>query len=307
MLNFERDSSKMPRLRSIKIGALNITIHPHSPEKYIQLFRDARRLRRSVRYKANHYAMLGSVRNIERDEFASGIYGLLYRHLDFEQDEPWLNIREEKPADEDDLESITIPEHLKPGLIMTRYVFFPTKHRLFYEMKNEENKHLGPTTAQKIFNTILNQECLVKEYGEVTVVIEPSKEGLDKIFRIPKLERLSMEVCRPNADDLEEAERKLFKRLTRQNAQKEEVELIAEKGASLEPDDDTKMLARIAASNGKVYGKGKDENNNPLEESTIEHPWSDVVKFNPKIQDGLSAFLQKTKDVISTFTHRLRR
>lgn len=297
----------MPKLRSIKIGALNITLHPHTSDKYVQLFRDAKAIRRSVRFKANHYAMLGTIREMEEGAPELGLCGLLYRHIDFGKDEPWLNLLEEKPADEGDLDNIKIPEHLKPGLTSMRYVFFPEHHRLFFETKNEEQKTLGPTSAQKIFSAILNQHSLVEQYGEVTITIEPSKEGLEKIFAIPKLKRLSLEICRPNADDLEDAEKKVLDRLNKQNAKREDITLIAEKGSSLEPDEDMKTLAQIAASNGKVTGKGKDQNNNTLDESTRDHPWGYTIKYDPDTQDGQSAFLQKAKDLLPAFIGRLRK
>ena len=296
----------MPRRRTIHLGALNIVIHPHSPEMYLRLFEAAREIKQPVRYWADHMALLGEPRSIEKDPL-NGVYGYLYRYIEIDSEEPWMNTAAEKPADEKDLEGLSIPEHLKPGLTMTRYVFFPKKHRLFFEAKNAEGKTMSPRIAQKIFSLTFNREQIIETFGEVTVIAEPSKEGLDKIFSIPMLRTLSMEINRPNSDDLHEAEKKVMERLGRQNAQKEHVTLSSEKGRSLAPDDETKVLAEIAASNGKVIGQGKDLEGNPLEESTVEHPWKGVASFDPKTQEELAALVQKAKEYLNTFDERRRR
>ena len=68
-----------------------------------------------------------------------------------------------------------------------------------------------------------------------------------------------------------------------------------------------KVLSQIAAANGNVTGIGRDENDNPLDESTVDHPWSETLKYNPKVQDGRSAFIQKAREILPTFIARLRK
>ena len=285
----------MPRQKSIKIGALNVTLHPHSDEIYVQLIKDAKKLRRPICYRENHYAIMGPLSWADGTRKSKILHGILYRFLDFSQNSLWLNLEAQKPADPGELSEVMIPPHLKPGLAVIQYAFSVMNHRIYFEMRNDRHQTLGPTSAQKIFGQFFNQKELTDRYGEANVFVEPAKEALDKIFKIPELEKLVIDVTRPNPDNLEEEEKKVMQRLSTQNARRERIELIAQKGKSLKPNRDTELLARVAAANGSVWGKGKDEEGNPVEESTRDHPWSAIVKFNPKLKNATNAFIESVK------------
>lgn len=297
----------MPRMRSIKISALNIVTHPHSPQTYVDLFKDAYALGKSVRYRANHYGILGFVHELKEGEPLEGIYGEIHRFIDFSTDEPWINLKKHKKADKADMTAMVLPEHLRPGFNSCRFAFFPKRHRFFFESKTEGNKSISAKTMRDMMDGLLNQLALRKAYGEVTVVIEPTSESIEKIFQIHKLERLDMEINLPNADELNAAEKKVLQRLANQNARKEEIVLVASSGMSLDPDNDTKTLAKVAAVNGVAKGRGKTSKNRPVFESTTDHPWEDTVQFNPKLQGGREVFLARVSDNLNKFMQRFRR
>ncbi len=296
----------MPRFRSIQVSALNITTHPHSPEKYIQLFQDVFEAARPARFRSNHYGMIGSLHFLDENNPLEGIHGEIYKFLDFNADEPWLNLAEHKKADEHDLRQVNIPDHLKPDFASARYIFLPRSHKLFFESKTADSKSFGPTTMQKIFTGIFSLKSIRELYGEVDVTIEPSREGLKNIFSIHTLKRLQIVLQRPNPDDLEETEKEVLERLNQQNAKKMESLLIADSGQSLAPDKGTQTLAKIAASNGHVSGEGKDEEGMRIEESTADHPWHHVIKFNPKTQGAREAFLGQVADMSQKLRRRFR-
>ncbi|HBB8672471.1 TPA: DUF4747 family protein, partial [Escherichia coli] len=46
----------MARPKKLTYGAVNITMHPHSPEKYVELFRMARKNARNVNLRGDSFA-----------------------------------------------------------------------------------------------------------------------------------------------------------------------------------------------------------------------------------------------------------
>jgi hypothetical protein len=290
----------MARNKSIEIAALNIVIHPHSPERYLKLFHLAHKHRVAGKYRANQYGMFGTMQSVDVPE--EGLRGLFYRFLDLDPDAPWLNIRKHKPAEEDELSDLNIPEHLKPGLKESRWFFDPKIHRLFIEVKSEDGTNLGPTTAQKLFHAVLNDIRLQEEFGEVAVTVEPSEDGIEAVLGVANLRRLKMVITPPNADTLSRAQQTVMKNLKAQNAKREEVVLVARNGEPLKPSKKTKTLARVASSNGYATSVGDDANGKRTEESTKKHPWKERFSFNPKVQHAYQAFTE----VVRSFTKKIR-
>ncbi|PLL96602.1 DUF4747 domain-containing protein, partial [Klebsiella michiganensis] len=48
----------MARTKKLTYGAVNITMHPHSPEKYVELFRMARKNAENINLRGDSYATL---------------------------------------------------------------------------------------------------------------------------------------------------------------------------------------------------------------------------------------------------------
>ncbi|EBU3991066.1 TPA: DUF4747 family protein, partial [Salmonella enterica subsp. enterica serovar Virchow] len=48
----------MARAKKLTYGAVNITMHPHSPEKYVELFRMARKNASNVNLRGDSFATL---------------------------------------------------------------------------------------------------------------------------------------------------------------------------------------------------------------------------------------------------------
>jgi hypothetical protein len=296
----------MPHQKTIKIGALNIVIHPHSPQRYLDLFNQAFGLRERVKYRGDRYGLFGSLQAIDDRPPLEGIHGFLYRHLELDPDEPWLDLRRYKEAEATDLREINIPRHLKPEMSTSRYIFFPKHHVLIFETRSDEAKTLSHGSAQTIVKHLLNDRRLVETFGEVTVTVIPSRDSLERIFRIPQLRHLTIMVEKPNPDDLAQAEREVLGRLDRQKARQLHVELRAAKGKSLDPDGDTRMLARVASTNGMVEGEGRDGEGNPMREVTTYYPWEGQERYSPDVQAARDVFLEKAREDLSALVKRIR-
>jgi hypothetical protein len=131
---------------------------------------------------------------------------------------------------------------------------------------------------------ILNNSLSQDRFGEVDVTVIPEANAVDRIFRIPELSRLEIIVLRPNPDDLGEYEKEVFEKIDKQNARRYETALVKKRGrGSLKPDEDTRALADIAASNGYVKGHGRDAEGLLTDESTRDHPERRVIRLVDRI------------------------
>jgi hypothetical protein len=144
-------------------------------------------------------------------------------------------------------------------------------------------------------------------FEEINVVVSPSSESLDRIFKLPNLRKLEININRPNPDDLDAEEDKIFKKLDNQNAKKQEFVLTAIPKQGIVPDKDTKILARVAANNGSVMATGYDAEEQRVFISTEDHPWEHTVQYNPDLHPGLDVFKNTVLEVAPKFTKRLKK
>jgi hypothetical protein len=143
---------------------------------------------------------------------------------------------------------------------------------------------ISPNMAKSLLEGLFSSDHIVELFGEIDITVEPSREQLRRIFAIPSLRQLSIEVSPPNPDDLDDAEQDVLERMSEERAQKMTIELVSRHPNGLLPDEDHKTLARVAQSNGKVSGRGKDEAGNIVSLSTVDHPLIKPVSYDPNLQ-----------------------
>lgn len=282
-------------MRKIVVSALNVVMPtPHSPERYIKLFREAMAMKQPINLRNDFQGMLGSVR-IEDD--GNLITGELYRYFNLRMDAQWFNMLEQKPAEEADLSSVSVPGHLKPHFKYFPYAFFPKQHR-FFLLSHEAKDSMSPGQAQKLLRGLFSLEQIVQGYGLMEVHVEPSRESLERILSIPHLKRLYVEVTPPNPDDLHSAEMALFGDMHDQNAGRLTQTMVARNHQGLSPSQDTKTLAAIAQSNGHVEGKGEDADGNLVQVSTLDHPLLEQTTYNPVTESRIEIFKTKAAEML---------
>ena len=263
---------------------------PHSPSRYVQLFRRLYSLRRIVTARGVTGAIIGNLYPLHRDRPEEGLAGEFYQFIKLDPNEPWFDLESKDEASPDDIETIVIPEKLKPHLARFSFVFFPKGHRLYVRLKNG-NRRFGIQTASAVVKRLLEDPRLVEFWSE-EVTIEPDKNTIASIFRIPYLRQLRIELVRPNPDDHHDAEKRLLERLQNQGARKMILALNSGRGDTLSPDEETKTLARVAASNGFVVATGRDAFDQPVEESTRDKPWIEPLTFYSDLQTAEDALLE---------------
>lgn len=289
----------MARNRTIQVSALNVALHRHSESRYIELLQFVKQRRIRAKYHGDRHAMLGFLdMQSEVGEAPIVMRGQILSFVEIDPNDAWLNMSTGKQAEESDLNGMSVPEHLKPGMRIYDFVFFPKKHRLMFESRTADGNSLGPLNAKRIFEILFKHPDALAEFGPTEVTVEPKVDAVDRILEICRLQHLEMTFTRPNPDDNEDDAEEIRRRMDEQNAERLDQNLAAPKGEGLTPDDQTKRFARIAASNGYVNGKGKDEHDNPVNESTKSHPLKERIEFDPNTQTSFSALLGKAKEIL---------
>lgn len=258
-------------MRQIKIAALNVAMHqPHSPTRYVTLIRTAYRLRRPIRLGALHGAMLGALYG-ENAEVPTELSGEIYRFVHLDPSEPWFNTRTRDQASEQEVQEINIPGHLLPHLQRIAFVFRPKSHQLLFISLDRKDR-MGAATAVTFFQRLFDEVRKTSDFPPVDVTAIADKDNLVEMLSLPVLERLTIELKRPNPDDAGGERARWMKKLQKQNAQTLKTELVAVKGESIKPDEDTRSAAHVAADNGNVRVVGRNAGGTRVEESTKDRP-----------------------------------
>lgn len=122
---------------------------------------------------------------------------------------------------------------------------------------------------------------------------------------MPGLRQLTLRVNRPNADVNSDRSR-VFARMSRLNASEWKQSYKAARGVKLEPDNEVRRLAGVAADNGQVVGVGKDENNKRVEESTSDHPMVLTRSYDPDREGAKGVFEGLSERLRKMFSRRQR-
>lgn len=274
----------MSRTRTLQIAALNIAMHkPHSPQRYIDLLKEIHARQDRVHFGELHFAILGDVRPLNKDAPLEGLTGEFFRSLEIDPSDPWFNTKTAEAATDEEVSEIKIPAHLLPHLKRIPFFFHPGTHELWYVRKDRKDA-LSPAMATKLFEGLVAPLVADGKFPPVEVTSIPDKDVLSKMLAIPTLEKLFIELKRPNTDGGVSEERDWQDTMARQNAKRLQVELTAASSESIKPDDDTRSLARAASRNGKVEVRGRDRAGKKVFKSTAQHPMVEAVPFDPNIE-----------------------
>ncbi len=277
----------MARKRKIEAATLNIKIHPHTPPKYVKLFNDVEQLGHHVKIWDKYYATIGWLRPLDEEMPEKGLEGAIYKYLNIDPTRQWFDKKKNKSIKVDDKDNPPpIPDSLKPHLQEIYFIFYPDQHRLFFETNN-----LSPNSALKLFQGLLQHPEVIKIFGIPDIHIESSKETIEKILQLPKLALLEIQIALPNPDDSGMSdEEKVMDRMYNEGSRTVYEKKTAFKGKSLTPDDKTKLMMKVATSNGKVYAEGYSAEEKRVIESTEDHPLRDKDYYDPDQIDVYKAF-----------------
>ncbi len=285
----------MGRKRQLQFGAINITMPvPHSPERYVELFQMAAGLERTTKLQGDWVGRISTVK-LETDDGTDLLRGEFQKYIDLDSTRDWFNVRKREPAEKSDLEQISIPDDLKPHFQWVPFVFFPKGHKLVLVTKDGKD-NISVNQAKSILETTFADTELVAQFGKIEVVIEPALDTLDKIFSLPRLRTLEIAVTPPNPDDFEEFEQSFLAMMHDNNAGAYQITLQEAGGQGLTPSQQTKNLAKVAQSNGKVTGIGG-SHGKTIKLSTTSHPLVEKGQYDPAVELRSSILIQKAKSI----------
>ena len=287
----------MSRKRQLQFGAINITMPaPHRPDRYIELFQKASELEKVANLRGDWVGRLGTMKvDVDSDE-KQIIRGDFYKYIELDSTRDWFNVSKGKPAEAGELDSISIPEDLKPHFQFVPFVFFSKGHRLVLITKDGDDV-VSSAQAATILKSIFLTEELQSKFGNIEVVVEPSRDTLDKILNMPRLRTLEIVVTPPNPDDFEEYEKELFEDMNSQHAGSYQVTMHEADVRGLLPSDRIKKLAKVAQSNGKVSGVGGGRGKS-VRLSTTDHPLIETVQFDPVLELRTNILFMKAKEIM---------
>ncbi len=284
----------MARTKKFQISALNIVTQPHSPEGYVSLFRALYALRRAYPVRGNQHLMIGELERVDREDPRYGLSGRIYRFVQIDQDAPWFNVENREEASDQELAEIRIPTALKPNLVSFNFVFYPRGHQLYFESISK-GATLGESSMQRFFSQICATPSIIEQFGSVDITVVPEHEQLERILSLPSLSKLVIDLRRPNPDDLASDEQRVLARLQKMNTRRLVETLTSERGATIEPDEEVKVLARVAARNGSVSAIGYQSDGDKVEESTIDRPWRQTVHYDEAVALPLDVLVTETR------------
>jgi hypothetical protein len=285
----------MARLKKIEAAALNIKIHPHSTSRYIQLFAEVLKFGEHVKIRDRYYGTIGWLRPLDKKDQEQGIEGEIYKYLNIDPTQRWFNKRNRKAVKFDGKTDIPpVPEELKPHLQEIYFIFYPKNHRLIFEA----NK-FSPTSALRLFEGLINSSKMKKVFGSADVHIESSNEAIEKILKLSRLAFLEIKIAIPNPDDNTSDEKRVLGRMEKENAKTMLERKTSFKGGSLTPDKDTKILMRVARSNGSVYAEGYNEQDQRVKESTAPHPLIGKEYYDSNVSTIYDTFKILAKKMLS--------
>lgn len=206
----------------------------------------------------------------------------------------WFNFETNDFATDEEVAEVAVPDHLKPNSARFSYIFFPDKHLLIYEGYYDGNS-LGPNNAVKFFSNLFNQDSVREKFGRVDVTHIPAIDELDKAFSMPRKEKIEMVIKRPNPDDHAKTEQRVMERMKAINVSTYEQTYKAEKGQSIDMDNDLKTMSYISAKNGHFSIKGKGINDRPEEYSTAKHPLIEKEYYDPDVETAFNTFSNISK------------
>lgn len=278
--------------RVIRVGALNIVTHPHTAQGYSDLVARVRRRKKAVRIRGDRFGMIsiaaqpGNPRT--RNATVNGILGTFTR---IDADSDWINVTTGLKAEDQDRAALeNLPRNLQPNHAQHRFHFYLRTHTLFYEIGNSGHR-LTPKNAESLFKRLFEAPPIVNEFGDVDVTIIPDHGALDKILSAPDIRSLRIIVSAPNPDRGAQAEQQLMGRLDRLKARKKDTTYVAERGASLQPDQELEAEAKIASRNGRVEANIR-KGRRVSKVSTIDTPYVYTYEYDDRGTAEWDAFTQ---------------
>ncbi|OOF80247.1 DUF4747 family protein [Rodentibacter caecimuris] len=256
---------------NIEIGVLNVAMHNHDKGElsYENLFNALNNDEIEAQLDETHAACIGELNTNKKHGKQRYFLGQIYKYAKINPERDCLNTKTKKVATPEEKQALIAPKHLRPHFVKIPFVFIPEGHRLYVQTKHK-NDSFGITRAKRVLELLVHQTEIFDKFGDVEVTIQPDSAEVEKLINRKDIDKLTLDIVRPNPDDIKSLEASLFEKMKRRNLKKQKVEYISTRSEQLVLDEEMKNEVKVAASNGKVVAEGVDFNNEKWKTSTEE-------------------------------------
>ena len=277
----------MGRELKMAVGALNMRLHPHSPEIYDSFLDMLYKLRRPVRIRGDRFGMITI---LDRRGIDDGmIRGVLRTFTKIDPNSRWFDEASLEDANPELLQKISIPPNAHPNSSAFRFTMNVQKHILTFEQYSD-GRQLTPKSAYTIFRALADDEAVVRLFGPAKISILQDKQSLDRIFNLRRLKSITFVIDRPNPDIWsEDLESEVDSHLAAVHAQRISVTYTAPTGGSLVETPSLRRLGNGALRNGEIEASGYDGEGH-VRVSTLDSPRIEQTKYDPDIESESSTF-----------------
>lgn len=277
----------MAQRTKLEAGALNVRTHPHNANTYRNLIRAAFSLKKPIKMRGDRHGLITSLQRVGNE--ASVIIGVLTTFIDLDIEGAWLNTDTLEEASDNELQSITIPENLRPNLMPFYFAFDVDNHEIIFEHYSGGHR-LTHNSARLFFDRLFSQPSLFKEFGDVKVTVVQNLGSIDRLFSIPRITEIEVYIEKPNADIWDGGfENNAEEHLDDKNARSMLVRYRAEKRQSIRRDDDLDALVRASIRNGRSIAKGYGPDGHMIV-NTDSYPRVEQELFDPEEVDNSLVF-----------------
>lgn len=268
----------MAQEQKVAVCGINIRIKDRDKRDYEALFRSLLRQKNAQKVYREDYLILTNFG--KSDSSRLPFEGVIGRFTDIPEDAEWLNTTTLKEADEEQKDSIFIPENLKPNYEAFFCGLFPKEHIFVFETFSESLR-LSPRHVLKWLKLATKSKKTVERFGLIEVDLIPDYGVLEKILSSETLRKIEIVIRKPNPDDYTaEQFQAAEQRLERLQAKEERTEYTAEDDAFLDLDEETRALAKVGGENGRVRGRLREDgamktvatDQQPLQEQELYDP-----------------------------------
>lgn len=293
----------MSRAIAFDVSVLNITLQPHSPERYVELFEAAfsRRPAISRKYRGKEYmsVKIDWMERFSREEVRA-IFGQIQKYTVIDSNSWYDKMTDSKAKDGDEPEYDM--QRFSPYYKSFDFVFLPEGHRMYIITKLKQDT-LSIAFVAKAMEAILNAGTLSDEFNKVVVNVEYDEASIEKLLSMKKLQKIFIKISLTNDDDVSDIKQKLLDKLKEQNVRTWEQNLIGEKNETIQPDAATTALMELSLSNGYSSVKGE-RYGKKVVEKTSSYPHIIPEKYYPNEETLFEKLFFIARNTIDYFRTR---
>lgn len=275
--------------RKIKMSAniLNIALHPHSKDIYLDFMRALFKQKGTAQVFGDR---MGVISSLSEARIAAGILeGAITTFLKVDVDGDWFDVVELKEAADADIAKVNIPVNIAPNSVTYFFEFDANTHKLHYQSYTDGHT-LTPQSARRLFQGLASDLAITKQFGLAKVSVVQEREGLDKLFALKRIDEIQITIARPNPDIFaDDFEAKIEAHMEQTNARSITVQYNAESGKSVVPTAEIREVSETALENGQVDVRGRDAVG-AVRLSTKDFPKTLQSKYDPDATAEQSAF-----------------